>query len=400
MSIKLACEVLENMTLTGSRNSKIALLQGSKCKELEFLLETALNPYMRYGVKEVADVATRDNIPSLEELKELREELLTRKVTGNAARDRISQCIGTKNELARRWLKNVFMKDLTIGASISTINKVFKDLIPEFNVMLCSKEDKGYSGPWLVQPKFDGLRCIMIFDGSGEVLSRNGRPLYNLDHIYKQLELHAKGFVLDGEAMGVDWNESASVIRASKTKKASKQLKFHVFDIMTLEEWKMQKSNYPLYERKHLLEKQIPKLPDVIQVPSYKVETLTEAWEYAKKFLDKGYEGAVAKKISTYYEWGRSPVWLKLKFEEDYDVEIVEFYEGTGKHQGRLGGFICKMPNGQNVRIGGGYNDEEREEFWKNRKTMIGKTIEVKGQSLTKDGSLRFPVFMRLREDK
>jgi hypothetical protein len=31
---------------------------------------------------------------------------------------------------------------------------------------------------------------------------------------------------------------------------------------------------------------------------------------------------------------------------------------------------------------------------------MLGSTIEVKCQEKTKDGSLRFPIFLRLREDK
>ena len=57
------------------------------------------------------------------------------------------------------------------------------------------------------------------------------------------------------------------------------------------------------------------------------------------------------------------------------------------------------------VTVGGGYTEELRDEIWANKLTVIGRTVEIKGDALTKsqDGdtwSLRFPVFMGFRDDK
>jgi len=61
---------------------------------------------------------------------------------------------------------------------------------------------------------------------------------------------------------------------------------------------------------------------------------------------------------------------------------------------------VCELPNGKKVNVGGGYEDHERDTFWKKRKQLVGKIIEIKYQDVTKGGSLQFPVFVRFRPDK
>ena len=50
--------------------------------------------------------------------------------------------------------------------------------------------------------------------------------------------------------------------------------------------------------------------------------------------------------------------------------------------------------------MGYGYSDELRVKFWNEKEEMIGKVLEVECQEVTKDGSLRFPVYIRVRTDK
>jgi hypothetical protein len=57
------------------------------------------------------------------------------------------------------------------------------------------------------------------------------------------------------------------------------------------------------------------------------------------------------------------------------------------------------------VTVGVGYTEELRDAIWADRDTVIGRTVEIKGDALTKsqDGdnwSMRFPVFMGFRDDK
>jgi len=74
--------------------------------------------------------------------------------------------------------------------------------------------------------------------------------------------------------------------------------------------------------------------------------------------------------------------------------------EGTGKYVGQLGAVECLLQNKQIVRVGSGFKDDERTKLWERASELPGQYIEVKYQEKTKDGSLRFPVFLRFRKDK
>jgi hypothetical protein len=63
------------------------------------------------------------------------------------------------------------------------------------------------------------------------------------------------------------------------------------------------------------------------------------------------------------------------------------------------------MSNGIITRVGGGYTDKLKSEIGIDPNAWIGKIVEVEGQpdpmtkdGLTKDGKVRFPVFLRERD--
>lgn len=402
VNLRKAIETLDAISKTSSRNAKIDILKNAKSKELEYLLVWAFDPYKTFGVNDF-EVETGSNnpiLPYFSGLARTAELLINRKVTGNKARELLKNTLSSQDSFVTDWLKSIFQKDLRIGIDRKTVNKVFPGLIPEFNLQLCEKigDDQDVSG-WIVEPKLDGIRCVIIFeDHKFTTFSRNGKPLYNLDSIAQEIAPFVCNGVVDGEIFSRDWNDTASVFRSSKTSKVAKEGKFCVFDFLTIEEWNNHSSSTSLTDRKTMLAK-IPKTPHTWYVPSYVAKTTEEAWEYAKKFLDDGFEGAVAKNPSSVYTFDRDTNWVKLKFEDSLDLEVIDAEVGTGKNAGRLGAFICKLED-KTVKCGGGFSDELRDEFWKKRKEMIGKIIEVKFQEKTKDGSLRFPVFVRLREDK
>jgi DNA ligase-1 len=273
-------------------------------------------------------------------------------------------------------------------------------LIPEFTLQLCDKFKPGMDlSYWIVEPKYDGLRCVMIFSkGEGVVLSRNGKPLYNVGHIVEELLPLVKEGVLDGEIYGSDWADSASTFRASKATKTSESGKFHMFDYLTLEDFKNRTCKKTWLNRKAELD-HIPDTEHAIKVRSQIVENTEQAWDKAKEFLEQGFEGAVAKNPASHYSFDRNLDWVKLKFSDTYDVVILDTEEGTGRNKGRLGAFICKYKNNK-VKVGGGYTDKEREDFWKDKQKYIGLTLECAAQEVTKDDSLRFPVYKRIRHDK
>ena len=62
----------------------------------------------------------------------------------------------------------------------------------------------------------------------------------------------------------------------------------------------------------------------------------------------------------------------------------------------RMVGSLVVDYKGTKVSVGTGFTDEQRVEFYKDTPEII----EVNYQEVTKDGSLRFPSFVRIREDK
>jgi DNA ligase-1 len=90
---------------------------------------------------------------------------------------------------------------------------------------------------------------------------------------------------------------------------------------------------------------------------------------------------------------------LKLKRFETVDCKIVGTQEGKGKLKGCLGAILVDV-SGVESRCGSGFDDETRTTLWSVKDSLIGKTVEVQYQNKSKDGALRFPVFIRMRPDK
>jgi DNA ligase-1 len=72
-----------------------------------------------------------------------------------------------------------------------------------------------------------------------------------------------------------------------------------------------------------------------------------------------------------------------------------------------MGALVCEgIDDGKliNVNAGSGYSDEERQEYWDHSNEIIGRTAEILCDAITqnRDGtySLRFPRFVRFRDDK
>ena len=78
---------------------------------------------------------------------------------------------------------------------------------------------------------------------------------------------------------------------------------------------------------------------------------------------------------------------------------IEGFVEGTGKHEGKLGSVIVTF-DGVQVQVGSGFSDELRGQIWADQQSFLGRTVEIRYQEVTPDGSLRFPTFKCFRNDR
>lgn len=436
-------DIFEQLESVGGRLEKEAILEANKKnKLLQRAFAAALDPYTVYYVNKFKPGPVNKSLASHELddddflasfLDLIAQSLATRKLTGNAARDALSvEFANMDSERVQKWCLRILLRNLRCGVQESTLNKVWPGLVKSFAVALADTlksefiEGKGIkllapvTYPVRVEPKLDGLRCIAVKQ-SGEVTfyTRNGSVLETLPQIKAILEgMSVDDVVLDCEAMGKDWNESASVLMAKKTHKDDSNIVLNVFDVMPLADWKAQECNIPYYKRNEIVVSVIDAIANdskvhgrVQQVPHIMAKNEKELLAYFQECMDKGFEGVMLKTLDTPYKFKRSSNILKLKPCVTYEGVIVGDYEGrTGtKREGQFGGFVIELPpNGVCTRVGGGFNDALRAEIQlAGAATYTGKIIEIEAQpdpltpdGLTVDGRARFPVFVRFRSEK
>lgn len=427
-------DILEELESTAGSNAKLEILElHSKNTLLRDAFIAAFDPYTVYYVnkfkmpKPAVKPLNDDNV-----LKRFVDgitgQLATRTLTGNAAKEYVEILMSGATANQQKWCQRILLKNMRCGVQASTVNKVWPGAITSFAVALaCTVKSEFTRGegikildkidyPVRVEPKLDGLRCIAV-KKNGEVtfFTRNGSILETLPRIKKVLE-EAKydNIVLDGEAMGEDWNESASVLMSSKTKKDDSNIAYNIFDAILLEHWVAQeeRADDP-YCARVVRVKQVVDLVGatcVRQVPHITANNEKEIKSYFAKCMNEGFEGVMLKKMNTPYEWDRSKNILKLKPVTDYTGIVVSHYEGRRgtKREGMFGGFDVVLQNGVLTRVGGGFNDKDRAEIQLNGPdSYVGKAMDIEAQpdpltsdGLTVDGKARFPVFVRWRDLK
>lgn len=424
-------DILETLESDNSRNFKEDLLRKNSSNDLlKSVFVSTGNPYLNFFVNKFKMPAPSsgtddDDNEVLENfLSLIIDELSTRKTTGNAAKALVCSAFNLMNLRQQKWCQRILLRNLRVGVMETTVNKVWPGSIVKFSVQLAEaldshfEKDKGIiideevKFPVRVEPKLDGLRCIAVKNnGVVTMFTRNGTVLETLPSIKFSIEAAPwDNFVLDGENMGSDWNESASVIMSRKNNKDDSDIKYHVFDAMHLDDWIDQNNETPLSERIDLAASLIEQMPEgspVLHVEGKSSNNLKELLEFYSKTMEKGYEGIMLKKLNSPYVFKRSDAVLKLKPITTYEGAVVGHYEGGRgtKREGMWGGFEVLMPNGVITRVGGGFTDRLKAEIGIDPDLWIGRIVEVEGQpdplttdGLTRDGKIRFPVFIRERD--
>jgi hypothetical protein len=429
-------DILEELEATPGRNDKEAILETHSDDELlKRVFVAAQNPYVVFYVNKFKMPAVNQSPASCDLgddaivsdfIDMLETELATRNVTGNAAKDLVtSRFAQMDTSLLQKWCQRILLKNLRCGVQASTVNKVWPGAIGRFDVQLActlktsyDKEkgiqiDGAVDYPVRVEPKLDGLRCIAVkHNGIVSMFTRNGSVLETMPRVKAALEkADYDDFVLDGEAMGADWNESASVLMSHKTQKDDSNIVYNVFDAMPYTDWVDQASGDPLEERITLVEALLSLFDEsspVKQVKGNTVKTEKELFEFYAGTMNHGYEGIMLKDLSKPYVFKRSEAILKMKPVVTYEGVVIGHYEGRRgtKREGMWGGFDVILPNGVITRLGGGFNDKFRTEvLLEGPDAFVGRIVEMEGQpdpltkdGLTYDGKVRFPVYMRIRD--
>jgi DNA ligase-1 len=416
----------------------LAILGDENSDRFLSLISACYNPMITFGVKQVPDtLAIVDAENPWDDFSALLDDLRLRKLTGHAARDAIeSMSIRFDSDEWNLLCAPVLRKDLRSGFGEKTINKICKNTkyqVPVFSCQLATScEDRPeMQGEKRLEPKLDGVRVLMLCaiqaDGTTMAVSysRNGKVFDNFGHIESQIcnqmkKISSKilfdgtsSFFLDGEVVGKSFNELMRVARKKDGADAASNSVFHVFDIIPTVDFNRGYWNAPLSKRLTYLDKIkscIETMPNVEYLDHLIVnldtsEGKNQLERYARDCVNDGYEGIMIKSMDAPYDCKRSTFWLKWKPVITVDLQITQVEIGTGKNADRMGAFVCEgTDNGKliTVNVGSGVSDEEREEYWTNRDSLIGRTVEIMCDAVSQnqDGtySLRFPRFVRFRD--
>ena len=246
--------------------------------------------------------------------------------------------------------------------------------------------------PCDVSRKLDGLRCVAVVDGDTVTFWSRGGKEYKLPHLVDQvLKLSKSGGykVFDGELYchGVPLQKITSW--AKKPQADTEQLKFVIFDIPSDEPWE---------DRRGLLGHvgwgiHCLKLDKLDTVDNVRVNSVEEARVVMNQYLEEGYEGLMLRNLTGRYMWGtRNGDLQKWKDMQDAEAAVIAANEDKNGE----GVLVCRMKNGNlfECKMKGDHDFRKIS----NMKTLIGKYITYKYQTLTVDGKPQFPVGIAVRE--
>ena len=281
-----------------------------------------------------------------------------------------------------------------------------------FKPMLAHKFDNkrvDWSKPVFIQPKLDGIRCIMTADGC---YSRNGKKFMNVQHLYTKAiqDLFKVNplLVIDGELYNHDLRDNfekiVSLVRKQKPKpedrkEARKLIQYHVYDFVMAYKGKLDliESDMNRYEKRmHQLVCSDMYGKHIRYVPSRGVHSLDKAKEIHNDFLEKGYEGSILR-LDGPYKCGRSYDLMKFKDFSDTEAKIVDWDEGKGKRRGTIGKFIAIDSDGVKFGMPVMDNFEYLQKNFNKMQRYVGKIATFTYFERTKAGSYRHPLFKTIR---
>jgi len=405
----IVLEFFDKVQAAKGTNAKKAILEGFIDSELVGdVLAYGFNPYYTFNIVKVPKTKDRQTLADAHEVWWLffktADRCMNRTVTGNAAIEEMKNTFRKSSEQQEKWMRKILKKNLALGISTKSINKVSPGFIPTFDVALAQKFEmkRIKTHTVYVEPKLDGIRCLTIVEnGEAKLFTRAGKLITNFDNtLGKELSSLEDG-CYDGEIMSTDFTDLMRQVYRKENKDIS-DVYLALFDYIPLQEWEDKKGMLTSEVRYKILHERVSKYNfNYIQIVE---RSLVKAnYDMIKDLHDDyvkaGYEGVMLKAYDAPYCFGRDWSVMKFKAFFDADVPITGMKEGTGKHSGKLGSFVVDY-KGVEVRVGSGLTDELREQLWVDKDLHTGRIIEVRYQEETPDGSLRFPTFVCFRNDK
>ena len=280
---------------------------------------------------------------------------------------------------------------------------------------------------WIYEMKLDGYRMICsLRDRKAAMVSRNGNSYsQQFEILLDDLAKIEENLILDGEVVvekATGKSDFQLLQNYAVTRKGD--LKYYVFDLLYLNGHNIM--SFPLLKRKELLDAFFRKY-DFAKISNLEYQ-VGNGKELFQKLSRQGYEGIIAKDPDSSYMPGkRSDSWLKIKATQKQEAVICGYTQPQGSRK-YFGSIILGLYEGDKLKYigncGTGFNDTLLKELFEKFKLLetdkcpFGKPPElswnkgkpawlkprlvanIKFMEWSREGVMRAPVFMGLREDK
>ncbi len=284
--------------------------------------------------------------------------------------------------------------------------------------MLATLVSQPFDKPgWVYEEKYDGFRILAYKEGADvSLMSRNGK---DRTETYPNIaaaiaKLSDRTLLLDGEVVAFD---NRRVSRFQLLQEGKVPPFYAVFDCLYQDGRDLR--GEPLSVRRGPMEAAIRGSERLF--PSHRLDPNgLEAFRVAKK---KGYEGMVAKDLTSPYIEGRSRKWLKCKVHQE-DEFVIGGYTTPGGSRTHFGALLLgAYHRGQLYfvgKVGTGFDRKLLASLFQKFQPLVRKqpafvdppaekgvtylapqlVAQIAYEELTADKKLRQPVFLGLRDDK
>ena len=246
--------------------------------------------------------------------------------------------------------------------------------------------------PYIVQPKYDGVRCRTIplhgpstvdLKGSSTgciLLSSEENIIYSVPHLNQIIGGLGLKTELDGELYchGMSFEEIISITsRTVNLHPDYKRIQFHCFDIINKE---------PQMKRSLIIENLRGLNTHLVVAPFWICSTLDDVKEIYDTVIKLGYEGIIIRHQMGPYEVKRSLWVMKFKPKKEDTYQIVGWKEEVSKDgipKGRIGSLVMSSQAGDEFAVSAGLDNEKKASLWNIRDELAGRYAIVHYQHLT-----------------
>lgn len=283
---------------------------------------------------------------------------------------------------------------------------------------------------WLHEIKFDGYRIVAhVEHGKVRLMTRNGLDwTARLRALAKQLAtLPVEEAILDGELVALSASGASSFrdLQEALSRKQTAQLTYQVFDLVHVDGHDL--AAVPLIERKQALAQLLQSAGyESGSAVRYSDHVRGQGPEFFEQACALGLEGIVSKRADAPYRSGRSGLWVKVKCAHQSAEFVVGGYTPSAGARSGFGALLLgTLRDGKleySGRLGTGFSSRQLEELhaqlqrdeiahspfapsdslphlrgvhWVKPRMVV--TVEYVER--TRDGLLRQPTFLGVRED-